>query len=114
MNVGSSSSATWKTPSKKKHSCPTRHRAREPVDEADPPEVEAYANDTARAIIDVREPHEFVGELGHIPGAVNVVREEIPQAALDWQFDKPMLIVCRSGRRSRQGDGRSQWRRHGR
>lgn len=52
-------------------------------------------------IIDVREPHEFNGELGHIGGAHNVPYAEIAQAALDWRRDTPLLLVCRSGRRSR-------------
>jgi sulfur dioxygenase len=52
-------------------------------------------------IIDVREPHEFNGELGHIEGAHNVPYAEIAQAALDWRRDTPLLLVCRSGRRSR-------------
>jgi rhodanese-related sulfurtransferase len=52
-------------------------------------------------IIDVREPHEFNSELGHIGGAHNVPSAEIAQAALDWRRDTPLLLVCRSGRRSR-------------
>jgi sulfur dioxygenase len=52
-------------------------------------------------IIDVREPHEFNGDLGHLPGALNVPYAEIAQAALDWRRDTPLLLVCRSGRRSR-------------
>lgn len=52
-------------------------------------------------IVDVREPHEFNGELGHIKGAHNVPMTEIAQAALDWRRDTPLLLVCRSGRRSR-------------
>lgn len=52
-------------------------------------------------VIDVREPHEFVGDLGHIPGSINVPRGNITEAALELSFDKPILCVCRSGRRSR-------------
>jgi sulfur dioxygenase len=52
-------------------------------------------------IIDVREPHEFSGDLGHLPGALNLPYLEIAQAALDWRRDTPLLLVCRSGRRSR-------------
>ena len=57
--------------------------------------------DEAR-VIDVREHHEFLGEMGHIPGAENVPMGEISQAAVDWRRDTPLLLVCRSGRRSRQ------------
>jgi glyoxylase-like metal-dependent hydrolase (beta-lactamase superfamily II)/rhodanese-related sulfurtransferase len=62
--------------------------------------LQFVANDSAM-VIDVREPHELAGELGQFPSAVNVPRGEISQAALDLSFDAPLLVVCRSGRRSR-------------
>lgn len=52
-------------------------------------------------VLDVREPHEFAGELGHIQGAINLPHGTVSEAALDLSFDTPLLIVCRSGRRSR-------------
>lgn len=61
----------------------------------------AFAEDTRALVLDVREPHELSGELGQFPGSVNVPRGEIAQAALDLSFDAPILVVCRSGRRSR-------------
>ncbi|MDD9947011.1 MAG: rhodanese-like domain-containing protein [Myxococcales bacterium] len=61
----------------------------------------SFVAEQAATIVDVREPHEFVGELGHVEGAENVPLSEIAQAALDWRFDQPLLFVCRSGRRSR-------------
>lgn len=64
-------------------------------------EAPAFARDGEALVLDVREPHELVGELGQFPGAVNVPRGEIAQAALDLSFDTPLLVVCRSGRRSR-------------
>jgi glyoxylase-like metal-dependent hydrolase (beta-lactamase superfamily II) len=53
-------------------------------------------------IVDVREPHEYTGELGHIPGA-----RLVPLGALTGQaeaLDKtaPTVTVCRSGGRSAQ------------
>lgn len=54
-------------------------------------------------VIDVREPAEFCDERGHIPGALNYPYtsgvlearyEELPK-------DRPILVVCRSGRRSK-------------
>jgi sulfur dioxygenase len=53
-------------------------------------------------IVDVREPHEYTGELGHIPGA-----RLVPLGALAGQaeaLDKsvPVVTVCRSGGRSAQ------------
>jgi sulfur dioxygenase len=61
----------------------------------------AYAAERQALIVDVREPDELTGELGRIPGALNVPRSEMVQAALDLALDAPVLIVCRSGRRSR-------------
>lgn len=52
-------------------------------------------------MLDVREPHELIGQLGTIAGSVNVPSGEIAQAALDLSFDTPILTICRSGRRSR-------------
>ena len=69
--------------------------------ELDTPHAMAFAREQGATIVDVREPHEFVGELGHIEGAESIPAGEIAQAALDWSFDTPLLVVCRSGRRSR-------------
>jgi glyoxylase-like metal-dependent hydrolase (beta-lactamase superfamily II)/rhodanese-related sulfurtransferase len=51
-------------------------------------------------IVDVREPEEFDGPLGHVPGAVLIPLGTLAQrcAALDRQ--KPIVAVCRSGARS--------------
>jgi len=50
-------------------------------------------------IVDVREPHEFDGPLGHIDGA-----ELVPQGRIEAEADRlagrPLLLVCRSGARS--------------
>lgn len=51
-------------------------------------------------IIDVREPDEFVGELGHLPGAELVPLATLPERARAWPKDEPLLLVCRSGGRS--------------
>lgn len=61
----------------------------------------AFARDKGAVIVDVREPHEFVGELGHLEGAINVPRGDIARAAQEFAFDDAILVVCRSGRRSR-------------
>jgi rhodanese-related sulfurtransferase len=52
------------------------------------------------SIIDVREPHEFVGELGHIPGARLVPMAGLLAAASGWSKDAEYLMVCKSGGRS--------------
>jgi rhodanese-related sulfurtransferase len=54
-------------------------------------------------VIDVREPGEFNGELGHIPGAELVPLATLDGAAEAWSKDAPLLVVCRSGARSSTG-----------
>lgn len=56
----------------------------------------------ATRVVDVREPHEYVGELGHIDGAENVPMARFPEVAASWKRSDPLLVVCRSGRRSRE------------
>ncbi|MFT6400008.1 MAG: glyoxylase-like metal-dependent hydrolase (beta-lactamase superfamily II) [Bradymonadia bacterium] len=51
-------------------------------------------------IVDVREPDEFVGPLGHIEEAISVPLATLPQVAENWVRDKEYLLVCRSGARS--------------
>ncbi len=51
-------------------------------------------------VIDVREPAEFTGELGHIPGAELVPLATLESAAKDWPRDEALVVACRSGARS--------------
>jgi sulfur dioxygenase len=51
-------------------------------------------------LIDVREQHEFVGELGHVPGSRLVPLATVLDAARDWPRDDDMVMICRSGNRS--------------
>jgi rhodanese-related sulfurtransferase len=53
-------------------------------------------------LIDVREPHEFVGELGHVPGATLVPLATVPAQAVTWDRAAEYVVVCRSGGRSSQ------------
>lgn len=55
---------------------------------------------TAFRIIDVREPSEWGGELGHIQGAELVPLSTLAQAAASWDRATPLVMVCRSGGRS--------------
>jgi rhodanese-related sulfurtransferase len=50
--------------------------------------------------IDVREPQEY--QEGHIPDSELVPMRTVPDAAVGWAHDEPLVIVCRSGRRSAQ------------
>ncbi len=51
-------------------------------------------------VIDVREPDEFIGELGHIPGAELVPLATVATAAAGWPREQALVVVCRSGARS--------------
>ena len=51
-------------------------------------------------LIDVREPHEYTGELGHIPEAELVPLATVPTAATAWDKNAPIVCICRSGARS--------------
>ena len=51
-------------------------------------------------LVDVREPSEFSGELGHIPGAALVPLAGVLARAGEWSREEPILLVCRSGGRS--------------
>ncbi|HRG96892.1 MAG TPA: rhodanese-like domain-containing protein [Polyangiaceae bacterium] len=51
-------------------------------------------------VVDVREPHEFVGELGHLAGAELVPLATVEAAAAGWDKDAELVLVCRSGARS--------------
>jgi len=50
--------------------------------------------------VDVREPDEFTGPLGHLPGAELVPMGGFPSVASNWPREAPLLLICRSGNRS--------------
>lgn len=62
----------------------------------------ALARDGRMAIVDVRGPDEFVGPLGHISVATNLPVDELPHriGELDAFIDKPVVLVCRTDKRS--------------
>jgi glyoxylase-like metal-dependent hydrolase (beta-lactamase superfamily II)/rhodanese-related sulfurtransferase len=53
-------------------------------------------------ILDVREPTEFEGPLGRIPGATLVPLGELAGRTGELDKDKPIVAVCRAGGRSAQ------------
>jgi glyoxylase-like metal-dependent hydrolase (beta-lactamase superfamily II)/rhodanese-related sulfurtransferase len=53
-------------------------------------------------VIDVREPDEFDGPLGRIPGAVSIPLGTLAARAAEIAKDKPAVTVCRAGGRSAQ------------
>lgn len=73
------------------------------VSPAGVPEVGAdwlSANLPSVLVVDVREPDEYRGELGHVPGAELVPLETLEARASALARDRPIVTVCRSGGRS--------------
>jgi SulP family sulfate permease len=75
-----------------------------PVEELEPKEVweDIRVDEERIRIIDVREPREFRG--GHIPGADLVPLSRIlnGEFRLAENEDRSVILVCRSGRRSKR------------
>jgi sulfur dioxygenase len=69
-------------------------------------QLDTLAGDVRR--IDVREPSEFHGELSHLEGAELVPLAQIQAACAAWDREGPLLLVCRSGRRSLEAARRLQ------
>lgn len=68
--------------------------------EVQPRWVEEHAD--ALTIVDVREPDEYDGPMGHIAGAVLVPLGTLTDKAGSLPGDKPIVTVCRAGGRSAQ------------
>lgn len=56
----------------------------------------------AARLLDVREPGEFNGELGHLPGAELLPLGQLRARLGELPKDQPIVTVCRSGGRSAQ------------
>lgn len=73
------------------------------MDTLDAPEVFAHLRSASPPLLlDVREPEEFVGELGHIEGSLLVpldaLEHRLPK--LGGYVDREVVVVCRAGARS--------------
>lgn len=70
------------------------------------PAVEEVAIDALEAraadvtVLDVREPEEFAA--GHVPGAVNLPQADLASRLDEVPRDRPVLVVCQAGMRSRR------------
>ena len=53
-------------------------------------------------LLDVREPEEFTGELGHIPGSSLIPLKELPARVgeIEAYKEKEVIVICRAGVRS--------------
>lgn len=80
-----------------------RRRPRDPGDWVEPEALSRELDSGADGIlVDVRSAEEFTGDLGHVPGAIN-----IPLAALPAQMDSlqqrrggAITVICRTDKRS--------------
>jgi len=68
--------------------------------EIDPHGLEEQTS--ALQILDVREPEEFTGPLGHIRGALLIPLGELADRSSELARDRPIVAVCRAGSRSAQ------------
>ncbi len=68
--------------------------------EISPHALEEYTGSVQ--IVDVREPEEFTGPLGRIPGAILVPLAQLPGRVGELERDRPIVAVCRAGGRSAQ------------
>lgn len=64
--------------------------------------IQEMQNSTGYELVDVRTKKEY--ESGHIPGAINIVNEEIDANVKEILKDQDQIIYvyCRSGNRSKQ------------
>jgi rhodanese-related sulfurtransferase len=68
-----------------------------------PQEVKLQLNSvTPFLLLDVREPEEFTGELGHIPGSLLIPLKELPArvSEIEPYKEKDIVVICRAGVRS--------------
>ena len=70
------------------------------IPQLEPQWVEEHLNDAL--LLDVREPSEFDGELGHIRGAKLIPLGDLRAKLGELSKDVPIVAVCRSGGRSAQ------------
>jgi rhodanese-related sulfurtransferase len=68
-----------------------------------PAEIDIFTLEDAQAagtvaLIDVRQPDEYVD--GHVPGAVLVPLNDLPDRLADLPPERPLYVICRTGARS--------------
>ncbi|MGH8743286.1 MAG: MBL fold metallo-hydrolase, partial [Burkholderiales bacterium] len=73
------------------------------VRQLSPLEVQALVNnDSPPLVLDVREPNEYSGELGHIPGSRLIPLKDLADRASELEAckNKHVIAICRAGVRS--------------
>jgi len=68
----------------------------------DVPELKKRLDSDETLLLDVRTAADFVGEQGHIEGALNIAVEELTERVdeLSDYIERPVAIVCRTDKRS--------------
>ncbi|MDX1689628.1 MAG: rhodanese-like domain-containing protein [Acidimicrobiia bacterium] len=69
-----------------------------PYEPVDAHEWEAWVADTDAVVLDCREPAEWAA--GTLPGSTLVSMNDVPEAIHAFEPSRPVLAVCRTGRRS--------------
>ena len=61
-------------------------------------------NGKALTVLDVRGGDEFIGPLGHIPGALNIPLGDIPRrlSEINAALNSPVILACKTDKRSAQ------------
>jgi len=67
------------------------------IPQIDVDELERRLADGA-TVLDVRTPDEY--EQGHVPGAVHIPLQELPDRLTDVPAGDPLLVICQAGGRS--------------
>ncbi len=54
------------------------------------------------AVLDVRSANDYTGELGHIPGSINIPLDDLPKrmAEIEARRERPLAVICRTNRMS--------------
>jgi uncharacterized membrane protein YdjX (TVP38/TMEM64 family)/rhodanese-related sulfurtransferase len=68
----------------------------------DPGDLIRSLHDTSIAVVDVRGPDEFTGNLGHIANALNLPVDELQSrlSEINALKERPVILVCRTDKRS--------------
>lgn len=57
-------------------------------------------NDNKFVVVDIRDPASF--QAGHIPGAIHLSNESLPDFLRDADYDAPVVVCCYHGISSQQ------------
>jgi glyoxylase-like metal-dependent hydrolase (beta-lactamase superfamily II)/rhodanese-related sulfurtransferase len=71
------------------------------ISEVGPEWVALHRDDVS--VLDVRSSAEYGGELGHLEGAMLVPIDELRARACEVPAERPLVVVCQTGRRSGLG-----------